>query len=118
MPPYTGSSKESPSFYTRFIRVEEEMFIPDPPDVNTDHLGLARQDELLEKIGRLRFETPEAIDAGFINLVNADNAQEITIIGYSLSLDIPVMHVGEIARERTRRLIEKLNPEFLVISSL
>lgn len=113
---FFGASKETPSCRTRYIRVESNLFIPAPPTIEISHRELAIQDKVMERIGRLRFESPESLDAGFINILNTPKVREIVLAAHSSGLDLPVFSVAKEAREITRSLVEKLSLGFTVIS--
>ncbi len=118
MPHFIGPSKETPSYYTRFIRVEKRIYVPDPPDDTTTHARLAMIDKLHQRIEKLKGTKPEALDAGFIFHSNRSTGNELFLDGNSSTMELPVNSVREKAREITNSLIARLSPECVVTDHL
>ena len=109
MPPYTGPSKESSPYPSKFVRVEQTIVVTEAGDYLRRHSVLVREEGLSGQLESVRRTNPDGVDAGTFSI--SDGRKTIYIRNESSTLDLPMTKK---ARENTRDLFEKLSPGYSV----
>lgn len=96
---YGGPGKERLDYRSKFIRVEDEIFVTKPGDMDTTHIELAVKDGIESRIDDLRNQNPVEVDAGTMNV--SPSKKRISVGVDSMSLDLPVEKASKKARKRS-----------------
>lgn len=97
---------------SKFVRVEEMLYVTGVNDLTTSHAKLAETDKILEEIEKAKIDKPDSVDAGIF--YESSQRRLIQVSNFSETLHLPVPLVEDEARQKTIETFQKKNKGFIV----